>query len=105
MGTRKIRKPSQGPTGGRERRPQSGLRCSDGVTGGVLKGLNRRADGAVVVDATPTLAGEAVGAKDGETPEALHAGEDGAALGVVRAGVLHVLLDDVGAVGAGDWEV
>ena len=67
--------------------------------------LQRRPDGAVVLDPTLTEAGQAVVADDEEAVLALHsAGEDVVTFRVVGTGVLHILLDDVGAAGAGGAE-
>ena len=66
---------------------------------------HRRPDGAVVADPTPALVRQASIADDETTGVALHfAGEDVVPFGVVGTGVLHILLDDVGAIGAGGAE-
>ena len=66
---------------------------------------HRRPDGAVVADPTPALVRQASIADDETTGVALHsAGEDVVPFGVVGTGVLHILLDDVGAIDAGGAE-
>ena len=88
--------------------PSRRERWFEGQSGGRMgqsSGWGSRPDGAVVADPTPAQAGQAVGADDEKTAVALHpTGEGVVALGVVGTGVLHVLLDDGGAVGAGGAE-